>query len=97
MRLALLLALYLSVDVASPQMPGALMFGVDAVDIRQVDRSRVRDDVPLEAHEAPDRAVAPTPPPTPATGRVASARAVAACVARSCLPVRVSDRSPEEH
>lgn len=45
-RLTVLVAMYVSLDVANPLMPGALSFGVeDSVEARQVDRFRGHDDV----------------------------------------------------
>jgi hypothetical protein len=49
-----LVAIYVSLDVANPMMPGALTFGIDeSVEVRQADRFR--------AH---DGAAAPQPSPT---------------------------------
>ena len=43
-RLALLVALYLSLDVSNPMFPGALTFGLeDSVEVRQADRLRGLD------------------------------------------------------
>lgn len=45
-RLTLLVAMYVSLDVANPLMSGALSFGVeDSVEARQVDRFRGHDGV----------------------------------------------------
>jgi hypothetical protein len=45
-RLTLLVAMYVSLDVANPLMPGALSFRVEeSVEARQVDRFRGHDDV----------------------------------------------------
>lgn len=47
-RLALLVAVYVSLDVSNPLMPGALTFGVEAsVEVRQAERYRGQD------HRAP--------------------------------------------
>lgn len=44
--LVLLVAVYLSLDVANPLMPGALTFGADeSVEVRQAERLRVRDQI----------------------------------------------------
>ena len=54
-RLALIVALYLALDVANPLMPGALGLGVqNSVDSRQADRLRV-DDVTGPLPPAPAR------------------------------------------
>jgi hypothetical protein len=43
--LVLIVAVYVSLDVANPLMPGALAFGVeDSVEIRQAERFRGHDD-----------------------------------------------------
>lgn len=43
--LVLVVAVYVSLDVANPMMPGALTFGVeDSVEVRQADRFRGHDD-----------------------------------------------------
>lgn len=44
--LVLLVAVYLSLDVANPLMPGALTLGADeSVEVRQAERLRVRDQI----------------------------------------------------
>jgi hypothetical protein len=44
-RLAVLFAIYVSLDLANPLMPGALMFGVqESIEVRQSDRARGEDD-----------------------------------------------------
>lgn len=49
-RLTLLVALYVTLDVANPMMPGALVFGIEeSVEVRQADRSRVHDEAPALA------------------------------------------------
>jgi hypothetical protein len=54
-----LVALYVSLDVSNPLMPGALMFGMgvgESVQVRQADRLRVDDDAgPLPLWPAPKR------------------------------------------
>ena len=55
-RLALIVAVYLSLDVANPMMPGALVFGAeDSVELRQPDRSPTHEETPLAP--APERVV----------------------------------------
>jgi hypothetical protein len=40
-RLALLIAVYVALDVSNPMMPGALTFGIDdSVEVRQAERYR---------------------------------------------------------
>jgi hypothetical protein len=47
-RLALLFAIYVSLDVSNPLMPGALTFSVqESVEVRQSDRVRGEDDAAL--------------------------------------------------
>jgi hypothetical protein len=46
--LVLIVAVYVSLDVANPLMPGALTFGVeDSVEVRQAERFRGPDDAAL--------------------------------------------------
>ncbi len=46
--LVMLVAVYVSLDVANPLMPGALTFGVgDSVEVRQAERFRGHDDAAL--------------------------------------------------
>lgn len=95
-RLALLVSLYVAVDLANPMMPGALVFAVDdSVEARQWTRVRIHD-------ETPTVAVAPA-----LAGRIAPARSTMASnpphrrvspapVCRAHLPVR-SDCPAEDH
>jgi hypothetical protein len=54
-RLALLVAAYLSLDVANPLMPGALTFGVeDSVEARQSDRLRGQGEPLAPVPRAPE-------------------------------------------
>jgi hypothetical protein len=55
--LILLVAVYVSLDVANPMMPGALTFGIaDSVESRQAERFRGHDDGALfPASPAPER------------------------------------------
>lgn len=57
--LTLLIAVYVSLDVSNPLMPGALTFGVDeSVEARQTDRQRGHDDVAsLPLTPTPERVV----------------------------------------
>jgi len=57
-RLALVVAVYLSLDLSNPMMPGALTFGVeDSVEARQADRFRSHGDAAgLPASPSPARA-----------------------------------------
>ena len=70
-RLALAVALCLSLDVANPMMPGALGFGVqNSVDSRQADRARV-DDVAGALPPAPTGEQVEGLDPGPARSRLA--------------------------
>jgi hypothetical protein len=61
-KLALLVAMYLALDLSNPMMPGALAFGVEeTVEVVQSDRSRGDDHTPLVAFQ--------TGSPTPGPGR----------------------------
>lgn len=99
-RLALLVALYLSLDVSNPMFPGALTFGLeDSVEVRQADRLRGHDDgIPLPLARAserlalPERAVAPSRAPAPLISRSRRAHAP-----RAHLPLRAPGPSPEDH
>lgn len=99
-RLALLVAVYVSLDLSNPMMPGALTFGVESsVEVRQTDRFRNNDDgapLPLaRGSERPgpsERLVALTRTPAPPMPRFRRARA-----ARAHLPLVAPAPSPEEH
>ena len=59
-RLALLLAIYMSLDLSNPLMPGALTFGVqDSVEARQSDRVRGEDDAALTPLRGAERLAPP--------------------------------------
>lgn len=71
-RLALLVAVYVSLDVSNPMMPGALTFGAQSVEARQSDRFRGQDDaalIPLaplpDSLDPPERPVMLRRPPAP--------------------------------
>lgn len=99
-RLALLVAAYLSLDVANPMMPGALTFGVEeSVDARQPDRPRGQDlDVAALAAprptrlDRPGRFLTPRRLPGPATPRARWAP-----VSRSSLSLLAPIRPAEDH
>lgn len=99
-RLALLVAVYLSLDVSNPMLPGALSFGVeDSVEVRQADRLRGPDDAPplppargAERAALSERPVAPGRAPTPPMPRFRRARAT-----RAQLPLHAPATSPEDH
>jgi hypothetical protein len=72
--MALLFAVYVSLDLSNPMMPGALTFGAqDSVEMRQSDRARGEDDAALarlpgpERLAPPERSVTPLRAPAPAT------------------------------
>ena len=99
-RLALLVAAYLSLDVANPMMPGALTFGVEeSVEARQADRSRGQDlDVarlgtPQPAHlDPPGRTLTRHRLPGPAMPRAGRVP-----VTRSSLSLPAALRPAEDH
>jgi hypothetical protein len=96
-RLALIVALYVSLDVANPMMPGALVFGVqESVEARQGDRFRAHDEAPLLAL-APERLDSVEPIVVPNRMTRAAPRAPEAHVTRSRLSLQRPDPSPEDH
>jgi hypothetical protein len=59
-RLALLFAIYVSLDVSNPQMPGALTFSIqESVEVRQPDRVRGEDDAALTPLPGAERLAPP--------------------------------------
>lgn len=98
--LALIVVVYVSLDVSNPMMPGALMFGVEnSVEARQADRFRGHDDgapLPLAPGAEPlapeERAVTRSRTPAPAMpcGRQAH-------VTRSHPSLPAPAPSPEDH
>jgi hypothetical protein len=80
-RLALLVALYVSLDVSNPMMPGALGFGIEeSVDVVQSDRFRGQDHAALvppapepRRLDPPDRSATALRPAAPGTPRVRQA------------------------
>ena len=99
-RLALLVALYLSLDVSNPMFPGALTFGLeDSVEVRQADRLRGHDDgmpLPLargsERLALSERSGASSRAPAPPIPRFRRAHAP-----RAHLPLRAPAPSFEDH
>ena len=54
-RLALLVAVYVSLDASNPMMPGALTFGAEqSIEMRQADRYRSQDHLALPVLRAPE-------------------------------------------
>jgi hypothetical protein len=59
-RMALLFAVYVSLDLSNPMMPGALTFGVqESVEMRQSDRVRGEDAAALTPLRGPERLAPP--------------------------------------
>jgi hypothetical protein len=70
--LVLAVTLYVSLDLANPLMPGALMFGVeDSVKARQSERFRGQDDTTLVAATLPPEGLEPSAP-RPAVDRISA-------------------------
>jgi hypothetical protein len=100
-RLALLVAIYVSLDVSNPMMPGALTFGVEqSVEARQADRFRG------QAHEAAPIPRAPEPERLDPADRSVTPRRLPAPetltsrqhhVARSQLSLPAPVSSSEDH
>jgi hypothetical protein len=98
--LAMLIAVYVSLDVSNPMMPGALMFGVESsVEVRQPDRSRGQDDAgvippaPRPARlDGVARPVTPRRGPAPALRRPRPPQ-----VSHSHPPLRSSASLSEDH
>jgi hypothetical protein len=86
-RLALLVVVYLSLDVANPMMPGALVFGLeDSVEVRA---ARVQD------HDATARlAVAPVPPRVPPIEPVVTRRQAGGSTGPQVRPAPVKRAQP---
>ena len=83
-RLALLVAVYVSLDVANPLMPGALAFGVEeSVELRPAERYRG------QAHLAAPTARAPEPERLATADESAVLRLPAGPAARRPRPARV--------
>jgi len=100
-RLALLVAVDVSFDVANPMMPGALTFGVEeSVEARQSDRFRGQDDhvAPITRAPEPERldpsdgSLTARRLPGPVTRRARQAQ-----VTRSHLPLPPAAASSEDH
>jgi hypothetical protein len=95
-RLALLVSLYVAVDVANPMMPGALVFAVDdSVDARQWSRVRIHDETPAVA-VAPARAGRIAPARSAMASNPARRRVSPAPVCRAHLP-SPADCPSEDH
>jgi hypothetical protein len=97
--LALIVVVYVSLDVSNPLMPGALTFGVDSVEARQADRFRGHDDgtplplAPGAERLAPvERSVTLSRTPAPAMPCCRQAH-----VTRSHPSLRAPAPSPEDH
>ncbi|HUG38762.1 MAG TPA: hypothetical protein VML54_17520 [Candidatus Limnocylindrales bacterium] len=98
-KMALLFALYVSLDLSNPMMPGALTFGVEeSVDMRQSDRVRGGDDAALtplrgpERFAPPERSVTPLRAPAPVTAGSRRAH-----VTRSHPSLPTAPSSSEDH
>jgi hypothetical protein len=100
-RVALLVAVYVSLDVSNPSMPGALTFGVEqSVEGRQSDRFRGQDHHAAPVPRAPeperrdpsDQTLTLRRLPAPVAPRARQAR-----VTRSRLSMPVSNASSEDN
>jgi hypothetical protein len=99
-HLTLLVAIYVSLDVANPLMPGALSFGADeSVEARQADRFRTHDDVGAAARDPARDIVAVAEPTVVRRGMTAAVRPHArwARVIRSHPSPPLPASSPEDH
>jgi hypothetical protein len=99
-RLTLLVAMYVSLDVANPLMPGALSFGVeDSVEARQADRFRGHDDLSTLPLAPASELLAPVKPSVTRSRLVtaASSHFRRAHVTRSEPSLRTPALSPEDH
>lgn len=94
-RMALLVVVYVSLDLSNPMMPGALMFAVqESVEMRQPDRGRGEDAAALTPQRGPERLAPPEryvtllrPPAPPAT---ASSRRAHVARSHPSLPTALS-------
>jgi len=100
-RLALLVAVYVSLDVSNPMMPGALTFGVEqSVELRQAERYRGQAPLAAPGPRPPepeqlartDALVVPRRPAAPVTPRLRPAR-----VMRSHLPSPLAASPSDDH
>ena len=96
-RLALLIAFYVSLDVANPMMPGALVFGAqESVEARQADRFRAHDEAPALAL-APEGLTPIEPIVVPSRMTWAAPRTRHVHVTRSRLLLQAPAPSSEDH
>lgn len=100
-RLALLVAVYVSLDLSNPMMPGALSFGVEqSVELRQAERYRGRAHLAAPVARPPepegldraDESLAPRRPAAPAPSRLRPAR-----VMRSHLSSPLAASPSDDH
>lgn len=99
-RLALLVVVYVSLDLSNPMMPGALAFGIEeTVEVRQSDRFRHETHAPLvplapapRRLDSPARAAARRRPLPPVTPHIRWARAP-----RAPLSASVPASPSEDH
>jgi len=100
-RLALLVAAYLSLDVANPMMPGALTFGVEeSVEARSSDRFRDQDPHAALIGRAPEPERSDPSDPALTLRRLpgpAPMRSRAAVVTRSRLSLPAPASPAEDH
>jgi hypothetical protein len=97
MRLTFLVALYLALDVATPMIPGALVFSAeDSVEVHQTSRFRAHDavspSVPRRTGVRPIERILVTPRPALSAPRVRRAHVV-----RPRLPAPAPTPSAEDH
>jgi hypothetical protein len=98
--LILTVALYVSIDIANPMMPGALTFGIeDSVEVRQAERFRDHHDVawlpagpPCERVDQVDHQPVLSRVPAAAIRRTSPSR-VQCARSSLCAPIA----SPEDH
>jgi hypothetical protein len=96
-RLSLLVALYVLLDVATPMLPGALVFSADdSVETHQAPRFRAHDDASPSA-PAPDRVRSIEPILVAPRSAFSAPRVRRAHVVRPRLPSPASAVSAEDH
>lgn len=97
LRLSLLVALYLSFDVATPMVPGALVFSAeDSVEVHQAPRFRAHDDaspsVPMPTRVRPTEPILVAPRPA-----LSAPRGRRAHIVRPRVPAPAPTASAEDH